>query len=104
MQAAGDLAYLRRAMLAGERRTGDEMLAHGQTADDDRLEADFADQVLGQGDGFWIVTRDRHPDAITLALGKLGQLARANGVESADNRRTAQDFGGHHASSALGVD
>ncbi len=60
-QAAGDLSNFRGRVFLSQRRTGEQVLAHGEAADEDRFEPDPADEPLGEGDGLRIVAGDRTP-------------------------------------------
>jgi hypothetical protein len=55
MEVRYDLSDLGRRMLAGKRRSGNQIFAHHQSADDDWLEANLADEARRDGDSVRVV-------------------------------------------------
>src|SRR5260370_38455417 len=60
-QTGGDLSNFRGRVFLSQRRTGEEALAHGEAADEDRCEADAADETPGSGNVCRIVAVERTP-------------------------------------------
>src|SRR5713101_5238593 len=103
-QAGGSLTDLCRRVLASERRSRHEMLAHGEAADENGLEPDLANESLGCRDRFRIVARYWHSDLLAWAMRDFGEPSRADRVERADDVRAGQPLGCHQPRSPLRVD
>src|SRR3954468_7723491 len=86
-QRAGDLADLGRRVHAAEWGAGHQVLAHGQPADENGLEADLADEALGRGDRLGIVAGDGNADGIAGAMREPAELRGADRVEPPDDVR-----------------
>src|SRR5438445_9743613 len=92
-QATGDLSNFLGSVLLGQRRTGQQVLAHGEAADEARLEPHAADDPLGEGDGLRIVAGDRHADQTARAVGDLAHPPLADRVERAHDARPRHQLG-----------
>src|SRR5713101_3343549 len=100
-QTGGDLSNFRGRVFLSQRRTGEEELAHGEASDEDRFEADAADESLGEGDSFRIVASDRHTDEAARAVGDHADPPIADRVERPHDARPRQQLGAGQPGAAL---
>jgi len=87
MEVRYDLPYFRRRMLAAERRSGNEIFAHRQSADDDRVETNFSDETRRDINSVRVVAGDRNPDEFALPVRVRRQVGIVDRVESAHDMR-----------------
>src|ERR1700722_9216585 len=87
-----DLPDFRRRMLAAERRSGNQIFAHLQSADDDGVETDLSDEARRDINSVRVVAGDRNPDEFALPVRVRGQLGVVDRVESAHDMRAREEF------------
>jgi hypothetical protein len=98
MEVRYDLPDFRRRMLAPERRSGDQIFAHCQSADDDRVETNLPDEGRHDLNCVRVVAGDRNPDEFAkpvrvrrqlgFAVAKSASLfIRTNSMIAAPSRR-----------------
>jgi hypothetical protein len=92
MEVRYDLPDFRRRMLAAERRSGDQIFAHRQSADDDGVETNLSDEARRYIDSVRVVAGDWNSDEFALPVRVCRQLGRANRVESAHDMLARQEF------------
>jgi len=91
MEVRHDLPDFRRRMLAAERRSGNQIFAHRQSADDDGVETNLSDEARRNTNRLRVVAGDRNSDEFALPVRVRRQLGRADRIESA-HRMRAQVF------------
>src|SRR3989454_4367629 len=104
VQTRGDPPKFRRRVFLSERRTGEQVLAHGQASHEDRLESNIADELFCDGDGLLVVAGDRHTDEAALPVGDWADPPIADPVESPHDPRPWQQLGAGQPGAALLVD
>ena len=78
-------------MLAAERRSGNQIFAHRQSADDDRVETNLSDEARRDINGVRVIAGDRNSNEFPLPVRVRRQLGIADRIESAHDMR-AQVF------------
>jgi hypothetical protein len=68
MKVRYDLPDFCRCMLTAERRSGNQIFAHCQSADDDRVETNLSDEARRNIDSVRVVAGDRNSDEFTLPV------------------------------------
>ena len=68
MEVRYDLLDFCRRMLAAERRSGNQIFAHRQSADDDGVETNLSDEARRDINSVWVVAGNRNPDEIALSM------------------------------------
>src|SRR2546425_638361 len=76
VQTRRDPPKFRRRVFLSERRTGEQVLAHGRASHEDRLESNIADELFSGGDGLLVVAGDRHTDEAALPVGERPETRR----------------------------
>ncbi len=66
MEVRYDLPDFRRRMLAGQRRSGNQIFAHRQSADDDGVETNLSDEARRDINSVRLVAGDRNPDELAV--------------------------------------
>ena len=74
MEVRCDLPDFRRRMLAAERRSGNQIFAHRQSADDNGVEANLSDEGRRDINCVRVVAGDRNPDEFALPVRVRRQL------------------------------
>ncbi len=74
MEVRYDLPDFCRRMLATERRSGNQMFAPRQSADEDRVETNLSDEARGDVNSVRIVAGDRNLDEFALPVRVRRQL------------------------------
>ena len=92
MEVRYDLPDFRRRMLAAERRSGNQIFAHRQSADDDGVETNLSDEARCDINSVRVVAGDRNPDEFALPVRVRRQLGIVDRVESAHDMRAGQQF------------
>src|SRR5215470_16925814 len=92
MKVRYDLPDFCRCMLTAARRSGNQIFAHRQSADDDGVETNLSDEARRDIDSVRVVAGDRKSDEFVLPMRVCRQLGRADRVESAHNMRARQEF------------
>src|SRR5256886_4580369 len=90
VQTRRDPPKFRRRVFLSERRTGEQVLAHGQASHEDRLESNIADELFCDGDGLLVVAGDRHTDEAALPVGDWADPPIADPVESPHDPRSEE--------------
>ena len=83
MEVRYDLPDFRRCMLPAKRRSGNQIFAHRQSPDDDRVETNLSDEARRDINSVRVVAGDRNSDEFALPVRVRRQLGRADRVESA---------------------
>ena len=68
MEVRYDLPDFCRRMLAAERRSGNQIFAHRQSADDDRIETNLSDEARRDINSVRVVAGDRNSDEFALPV------------------------------------
>ena len=92
MEVRYDLPDFRRRMLAAERRSGNQIFAHRQSADDDGVETNLSDEARRDINSVRVVAGDRNPDEFALPVRVRRQLGIVDRVKSANDMRARQQF------------
>ena len=92
MEVRYDLPDFRRRMLAAERRSGNQIFPHRQSADDDGVETNLSDEARRDINSVRVVAGDRNPDEFALPVRVRRQLGIVDRVESAHDMRARQEF------------
>ena len=92
MEICYDLPDFRRRMLAAERRSGNQIFAHRQTADNDGVETNLSDEARRDINRVQVVARDWNRDEFALPVRVRRQLGIVDRVESAHDMRARQQF------------
>ena len=87
-----DLPDFRCRVLAAKRRSGNQIFAHRQSADDNGVEANLSDEGRRDINCVRVVAGDRNSDEFALPVRVRRQLGRADRVESAHDMRARQEF------------
>src|SRR3989454_8058591 len=91
VQTRRDPPKFRRRVFLSERRTGEQVLAHGRASHEDRLESNIADELFSGGDGLLVVAGDRHTDEAALPVGDWADPPIADPVESPHDPRRSEE-------------
>ena len=83
MKVRYDLPDFCRCMLTAERRSGNQIFAHCQSADDDRVETNLSDEARRNIDSVRVVAGDRNSDEFTLPVRVCRQVGVVDRIESA---------------------
>ena len=92
MEVRYDLPDFRRCMLPAKSRSGNQIFAHRQSANDDGVESNLTDEVRSDINSVRVVAGDRNSDEFALPVRVRRQLGGADRVESAHNMRARQEF------------
>ena len=92
MEVRYDLPNFRRRMLAAKRRSGNQIFAHRQSADDDGVETNLSDEARRYINSVRVVAGDRNSDEFALPVRVRRQLGIVDRVESAHDMRARQQF------------
>ena len=92
MELRYDLLDFRRRMLTAERRSGNQIFAHRQSADDDRLETNLSDEARRDINSVRVVAGDRNRGKFALPVRGRRQLGIVDRVEGAHDMRARQQF------------
>ena len=87
MEIRYDLPDFRRRMLTAERRSGNQIFAHRQSADDDGVKTNLSDEARRDINTVRVVAGDRNPDEFALPVRVRRQLGIVDRVESAHDMR-----------------
>ena len=68
MEVRYDLPDFRRRMLAAERRSGNQIFAHRQSADNDGVETNLSDEARRDIKSVRVIAGDRNSDEFTLSV------------------------------------
>ena len=90
MEGRYDLSDFRRRMLAAERRSGNQIFANCQSADDNRVETNLPDEGRRDANSVRVVAGDRNADEFALPVRVRRQLGIVDRVESTHDMRTRQ--------------
>ena len=90
MEVRYDPPDFRRCMLAAERRSGNQIFAHRQSADDNGVETTPSDEGRRDINSVRVVAGDRNPDEFALPVRVRRQLGIVDRVESTHDVRTRQ--------------
>src|SRR4029077_17228106 len=90
MEVRYDPPDFRRCMLAAERRSGNQIFAHRQSADDDGVETDLSDEARCDMNSMRVVAGNRNSDEFALPVRVRRQLRIVDRIESAHDMRTRQ--------------
>ena len=91
MEVRYDLPDFRRRMLAAEGRSGNQIFAFRQSADDDGVETNLSDEVRRDFNSVRVVAGDRNSDEFALPVRVRRQLGRADSIESAHDVRAREE-------------
>ena len=92
MEVRYDPPDFRRRMLTAERRSGNEIFAQRQSADDDRVEANLSDEARCDINSVRVVAGDRNADEFALPVRGRRQLGIVDRVEGAHDMRAREQF------------
>jgi hypothetical protein len=79
MEVPYDLPDFRRRMLSAERRSGNQIFAHCQSADDDGLKTNLSDEARRDISSVRVVAADRNPERAANTLPIIREI-QASGV------------------------
>jgi len=92
MEVRYDLPDFCRRMLAAERRSGNQIFANRQSADDDGVETNLADEAQRDINSVRVVAGDRNSDEFALPVRVRRQLGIVDRIESAHDMHARQEF------------
>jgi hypothetical protein len=92
MEVRYDLLDFRRRMLTAERRSGNQIFAHRQSADDDRIETNLSDEARRDINSVRVIAGDRNRGEFALPVRGRRQLGIVDRVEGAHDMRARQQF------------
>src|SRR5262249_34483802 len=92
MEVRYDLPDFRRRMLAAEWRSGNQIFAYRQSADDDGVESNLSDEARRDFNSVRVVAGDRNSNEFALPARVRRQLGIADRIESAHDMRAREEF------------